>query len=112
MNYPEIKGQIFVNFHTNCGEPEVIIDGDPEGLRSLAKLRETVAKVDQRKIKDLPARFAREHAHLNPGIHLGKNSAALVLGRAEDKSGKLEPAYKPRKVSSAKITGKRVSVAL
>jgi len=52
MNYPSVTGQIFVNFHNNCGSAEVIIDGDPEGLRSLGKLCLALAEVDQKKLKD------------------------------------------------------------
>ena len=96
MKTQSVKGQIFVNFHSNCGEPEVIIDGDPQGLRSLAKFCSALADVDQKKIKGLPE-CASEHLHLNPGIHLGEKSARLILGRADDKSGELNPDYKPPK---------------
>ncbi|HEX7470637.1 MAG TPA: hypothetical protein VF437_07895, partial [Verrucomicrobiae bacterium] len=99
MKYPPVTGQIFVN----CGSSEVIIDGDPQGLRSLAKLCLALANVDQKKIKGLPDQGAREHIHLNPGTHLGNNSIRLVLGRAEDKTGELNPDYEPRTSKSANV---------
>ena len=97
MKIPPAKGQIFVNFHSNSGKPEVIIDGDPEGLKFLAKVCMAPADVDQKKYKNF-SRFEREHLHLDPGIYLGENSARLILGRAEDKFGELNPDYQPRKL--------------
>ncbi len=108
MKYPPIKGQIFVQFSSNEGRPEVYLDGDPAGLRSLAALCVALAEVDQAKIKELPEMFAREHVHLVPGIHLGKNSASLCVGRAEDKRGELDPTHEPRPSKAAKITSKKV----
>ena len=101
MKIPSVKGQIFVNFHSNCGRAEVIIDGDPQGLRYLAKICLALADVDQKKIRDLP-QFAREHLHLDPGIQLGENSARLILGRAENKYGELNLDYQPRKLGAKK----------
>jgi hypothetical protein len=57
----------------------------------------------KKKIKGLPDQGAREHIHLNPGTHLGNNSIRLVLGRAEDKTGELNPDYEPRTSKSANV---------
>jgi hypothetical protein len=102
MKYPLVKGQIFVNFHSNCGSPEVVIDGDVEGLRSLSRLCKALADINQKRNKQTPTN-AREHIHLKPEIHLGKNSSSLVLGRADEKDGQLNPDYLPRKKAATKI---------
>lgn len=110
MKYPAIKGQIFVQFSSREGRPEVYLDGNPEGLRSLAKLLIALAKVDQRKVKELPDMFGYEHVHLSPEIHLGKNSVALCVGRADDKHGELNPCHEPRRNKPAAIGSDKVYI--
>lgn len=52
---------------------EVLIHGDPEGLRSLAKLLLDLADTDQDNIDNLPI-GAREHIHLYPDFELSGSS--------------------------------------
>jgi hypothetical protein len=90
----EIKGDldIFV-FHNEDEEngvitkwDEVLIHGNPEGLKSLAKLILEIAELNQEKVKDkyLPI-GAREHYHLTPNIELSKSSNSVIIGRLDAK---------------------------
>lgn len=65
---------------------EILIHGNPEGLKSLAKLLIEIAELDQEKVKDkyLPI-GAREHYHLRPGIELSKSSIEVIVGRLDAK---------------------------
>ena len=65
---------------------EVLIHGDPDGLRSLARLLLELADVDQEKMKatQLPI-GAREHYHLSPNNNLSKSSVSLIIGRLDAK---------------------------
>lgn len=63
---------------------EVLIHGDPEGLRSLANLLLELADLDQGTVDDLPA-GEREHVHLRPNIELSKSSVAVIVGRLDAK---------------------------
>jgi hypothetical protein len=65
---------------------EVSIHGNPEGLKSLAKLLIEIAELDQEKVdnKYLPI-GAREHYHLRPGIELSKSSNEVIVGRLDAK---------------------------
>jgi uncharacterized protein YdeI (YjbR/CyaY-like superfamily) len=63
---------------------KVMIHGDPEGLRSLAKLLMKMADLDQEKRTDLPT-GAREHYHLRPGWELSKSSVDTIVGRLDAK---------------------------
>ncbi|MBW4891043.1 hypothetical protein KXQ82_15055 [Mucilaginibacter sp. HMF5004] len=88
----EITGHLDVIIASNEDEFEgkierwqdVLIHGDPEGLRSLAKLLVKIANLDQDKITDIPV-GAREHFHLRPDIELGKSSVQVVVGRLDAK---------------------------
>ncbi len=63
---------------------EVLIHGDPEGLRSFAKLLMKIADLDQENQTDFPI-GAREHYHLRPNLELGKSSIATIVGRIDAK---------------------------
>lgn len=90
----EIEGQldIFIahNEDENDGEigkwDEVFIHGNPEGLKSLAKLLIEIAELNQENVdeNELPT-GAREHYHLRPGIELSKSSIEVIVGRLDAK---------------------------
>jgi hypothetical protein len=63
---------------------DVLIHGDPEGLRSFAKFLIKVADLDQESITDLPV-GTREHFHLRPKWDLGKSSVQVIVGRLDAK---------------------------
>jgi len=65
---------------------EILIHGNPEGLKSLAKLLIEIAELNQEKVEDkyLP-NGAREHYHLRPGIELSKSSIEVIVGRLDAK---------------------------
>jgi hypothetical protein len=63
---------------------EVLIHGDPEGLRSFAKLLNKIADFNQENRTDLPV-GAREHYHLQPNVELSKSSVAVIVGRIDAK---------------------------
>src|SRR5688572_26843610 len=74
---------------------EVLIHGDPEGLRSLAKLLMDMADLNQEDVahKDLPI-GAREHYHLRPGFELANSSDEVIVGRLDAKgTGKFYDRY-------------------
>jgi hypothetical protein len=65
---------------------EVLIHGNPEGLKSLAKLLMEIAELNQNNAEDkhLPI-GARAHVHLRPGIELSKSSCDVIVGRLDAK---------------------------
>lgn len=63
---------------------EILIHGDPEGLRSFAKLLIKIADLNQDTIADLPI-GAREHIHLQPDFDISKSSAQVIIGRIDAK---------------------------
>lgn len=63
---------------------EVYIHGDPDGLRSFAKLLIKMADLDQESQADLPV-GAREHYHLRPNLELSKSSLETIVGRLDAK---------------------------
>lgn len=63
---------------------EVLIHGDPEGLRSFAKLLIKIADLNQENETDLPI-GAREHYELRPNLELSKSSAQAIVGRIDAK---------------------------
>ncbi len=99
MRYKQIKGNeiegqldIFVSNNEDDMDGEIIkweeilIHGNPEGLKSFAKLLLKIAELNQEKVDDkyLPI-GAREHYHLNPGIELSKSSVEVIVGRLDAK---------------------------
>lgn len=84
---------------------EIMIHGDPDGLRSLAHLLLELANTDQEKLKELPVN-AREHYHLSPNIDNSKSSVELILGRLDAKgSGSFYNAYIERDRNQHQIPG-------
>lgn len=99
MKYKQTKGNeiqgeldIFISHNedefegeTTCRD-EVLIHGNPEGLKSLAKLLLELAELKQEDVEDeyLPI-GAREHYHLRPGIELSKSSIEVIVGRLDAK---------------------------
>jgi len=72
---------------------EVLIHGDPEGLRSLAKLLMKMANLDQEKRTDFPL-GAREHYHLRPNWELSNSSVQTIVGRLDAKgTGRFYDSY-------------------
>lgn len=99
----EIEGhlEIFVSHNEDelDGEitkwDEILIHGNPEGLKSLAKLLIEIAELNQENVEDkyLPV-GAREHYHLTPNIELSKSSNTVIVGRLDAKgSGKFYDRY-------------------
>jgi len=67
-------------------DDEILIHGNPEGLKSLAKLLTEIADLNQEITDDylLPI-GAREHYHLRPNIDLSKSSIEVIIGRLDAK---------------------------
>jgi bisphosphoglycerate-dependent phosphoglycerate mutase len=63
---------------------EVMIHGDPDGLRSLGKLLIKIANLDQEKRSDIPI-GAKEHYHLRPNFELSNSSVQTIVGRIDAK---------------------------
>ncbi|MES2381798.1 MAG: hypothetical protein V4538_12200 [Bacteroidota bacterium] len=63
---------------------EVLIHGDPEGLKSLAKLLIQLAELNQNNVTGLPT-GAREHIHLRPKLELSASSEEVIVGRLDAK---------------------------
>jgi hypothetical protein len=64
---------------------EVLIHGDPEGLRSFAAYLIRLADMDQNSIEGLPV-GAREHKHLRAGFELSLSSNDVIVGRLDAKA--------------------------
>jgi hypothetical protein len=78
---------------------EVLIHGNREGLKSLAKLLLEIAELNQEKVEDkyLP-NGAREHYHLKPNIDLSANSVNVFVGRLDAKgTGEYYKGFIPKK---------------
>ena len=63
---------------------EILIHGDPEGLRSFAEILIKIADTVQNEIIDLPI-GARNHIHLKPGYGLSSSSYKVIIGRLDAK---------------------------
>ena len=63
---------------------DILIHGDPEGLKSFARLLTKIADLNQDDIKDLPV-GAREHIQLRPNIDISKSSVEVIVGRIDAK---------------------------
>lgn len=71
----------------------ILINGDPEGLKSFAKLLIRIADLNQEDIIDLPI-GAREHIHLRPDFDTSKSSVEVIVGRLDAKgTGVFYPRY-------------------
>jgi hypothetical protein len=76
---------------------EILIHGDPEGLRSLATFLIKLADTDQNNNDALPI-GAREHVHLRPGNELSNSSDRVIIGRLDAKgTGAIYERYVPAK---------------
>ncbi len=76
---------------------EVLIHGDPEGLRSLANLLIKIADINQDRNDKLPV-GAREHEHLRPNWELAASSTNVIVGRLDAKgTGVFYDSYIPKK---------------
>lgn len=84
----EIKGHLDIFSYQIIDENQrkIMIHGNPEGLRSFAKLLLEVADLDQEEVDNryLPI-GAREHYHLRPEIELSKSSDEVIVGRLDAK---------------------------
>jgi hypothetical protein len=90
-NEVEVDGEV-VNWN------EVLIHGNPVGLRSLAKLLIEIADLNQDAVNDkyLP-NGAREHYHLRQNIELSNSSNNVILGRLDAKgSGEYYKRFVPK----------------
>lgn len=77
---------------------EILIHGDPDGLKSLAQILINLANINQEKIdnKTLPI-GAREHIVLSPNIELSKSSDKVIIGRLDAKiTGKFYNRFIPK----------------
>ena len=63
---------------------EILIHGDPDGLKSLGKLLIELADLNQDNIDGLPI-GAREHYHLRPRFELSNSSEEVIVGRLDAK---------------------------
>mgnify|MGYP006875565470 FL=1 len=63
---------------------EILIHGDPEGLKSFARLLITLADLNQENVVGLPV-GAREHVHLRPKYDLSESSVEVIVGRLDAK---------------------------
>ena len=63
---------------------DILIHGDPEGLKSLAALLIKIADTNQEDMADLPI-GAREHIHLRPKYDLSNSSIQVIIGRLDAK---------------------------
>jgi hypothetical protein len=98
MKYKDIKGNeiegeldVFASINQDDEDNstktyEILIHGNPKGLKSLAKLLIEIAALDQEKVleKHLPT-GAREYYHLTPNIELSKSSDSVTIGRLDAK---------------------------
>ena len=63
---------------------EILIHGDPEGLKSFAKILIKLAEQNQDNVDGLPV-GAREHIHLRPKYDLSRSSEEVIVGRLDAK---------------------------
>jgi hypothetical protein len=90
----EIEGKLDIFVARNEGDfegkiskwDEILIHGDPEGLRSFAKLILEIADLNQEEVDDkyLPV-GEREHYHLRPSFELSNSSEEVIVGRLDAK---------------------------
>lgn len=88
----DIKGHLDIKIVEDSDEFEgkietwqdILIHGDPDGLRSLAKLLMKIADTNQDERSDLPI-GSREHVHLRPHLDLSKSSNEVIVGRLDAK---------------------------
>jgi hypothetical protein len=81
---PALRGYQVVSVE----EGEVTIYGDPEGLRSLAKVLQFVADINQSLLQDGMPTEDSFHCHVFPGEHFSVPSLPLRIGRVDTASGR------------------------
>jgi len=93
MNPPDLTGHQIAFTVRNGHGPEICIYGDPEGLRSLAKLILFVADVDQSK-EPYPS---DDSFHLHAGLcdKVPGHPQRITIGRMDSKEGKLRTDLRP-----------------
>lgn len=75
---------------------EILIHGNPEGLRTFANLLIDLADRNQEINAKLPI-GAREHVHLRPNFDLSKSSLDVIVGRLDAKgNGAFYDRYTPK----------------
>lgn len=87
-----IKGNLDIHFDSESeivdgiekSVYEILIHGDPEGLKSFANLILKIAIANQELIDTLPTN-ARIHNTLNPSIDSSSNSITTTVGRLDAK---------------------------
>jgi hypothetical protein len=79
---------------------DILIHGDPEGLRSFATLLLKLADTNQDHAVGLPV-GAREHVHLRPKYDLSNSSENVIVGRLDAKgTGVFYDRFIPKKKES------------
>ena len=87
LKKPKGNLDIFAEVHTGQ-KPDVVILGDPDGLRHLADLLYAMADVDQETTS--APNGTREHIHIHPKQHLGPHSCEVEICKSDAKgTGKL-----------------------
>lgn len=77
---------------------EILIHGDPEGLKSLANQLIYLAELNQEQVEDkyLPI-GAREYMHLTPNLETSKSSTETIIERLDSKGERKFPSnYNPK----------------
>ena len=75
---------------------EILIHGNPDGLRSLARLLIQIADTNQNERSDIP-NGAREHIHLRPKLDISESSNQVTIGRLDAKgTGEFYQTYIPK----------------
>ena len=80
---PEKSGRICINTNPGDRPVEVVIWGDPDGLRYLAGILNWLADFDQARNSDPVG--TREHLHLMPGEEVDMQSCYVEVCRADAK---------------------------
>jgi hypothetical protein len=87
---PDLTG----NVEISQDKKRIVIAADPEGMKSLAKMLNWLAEVDQESIKNMPD-GEREHIHLSPGTHISYSSDETEICRLDAKgTGDFPKRYK------------------
>jgi hypothetical protein len=103
--YPRCPSQIRGILEISKNRDGVFIGGNPDGLRSLARILNWLAEIDQESHPTMPD-GEREHTHLYRGTHLSEFSVLTELCRLDAKgTGDLPEIYKKLK----KRTRRRIS---
>src|ERR1700743_814831 len=76
--------RLFASEDRTSRRQDILIHGDPEGLRSLANVLLRIADLNQNDIVDLPI-GAREHIHLRPKVDSSSSSQQVIIGRLDAK---------------------------